>query len=69
MRQSNLWRMEMKRRDFIKGLVMAAVAPVAVLKWFTVAVPRKVVMALKAKTYPGRVVSLEDVFEKGQWSG
>ena len=59
----------MKRREFIQGLIAAAVVPVIVIKWLAVDVPQKVLFARKNKNYPGRVVPLKDILGPGKWSG
>lgn len=64
--------MEVKRRQFCLMIVSAAALCAAGMRWVaTRSTPLRVVKALKARSFPGRLRPLdeEEIRKEGKWSG
>jgi len=60
----------MTRRKFIQKLIKAG-SVIIVGAWWLVkkAAPRKFVLAVKLKKYPGSLRPLQDIHKQSKWSG
>jgi len=60
----------MTRRKFIQKLIGAGLTIVAGASWcLKKAAPRKFIIAIKFKKYPGQLKPLGDISKQSKWSG
>jgi len=62
----------MNRRNFLKILALGSLsATIAPLSTFARVLPKKILMAIKAGKYPGKIKSINDasIQKEGKWLG
>ena len=60
----------MTRRKFIEKIIKTGTCIIFGTGWFIKRMsPRKFLLAIKTKIYPGTIISLKNINKQGKWSG